>query len=188
MSPRTVDLMSCTRTNVGSPCDRTLHVRCMLSNRFCELVSDQCAAHRHPGTMYTYMHHTYMSHTHMKQKRCAGWSTCASRTTGAVAISAAAGQLAGRLLPPLASRLPQRRQLWRVPRHSRREPSDRRAGAPLDPSVVAAGVRGIIALQAAPAPPRQLVRLRTQAGRQDSQQAGQVVVGEAQQSHNQRCR
>ena len=142
-----------------------------------------------PGDhVHIYMHHTYMSHTHMKQKRCAGWSTCASRTTGAVAISAAAGQLAGRLLPPLASRLPQRRQLWRLPRHSRREPSDRRAGAPLDPSVVAAGVRGIIALQAAPAPPRQLVRLRTQAGRQDSQQAGQVDVGEAQQSHNQRGR
>ena len=40
--------------------------------------------------------------------------------------------------------------------------------------------------QAAPAPPRHLVRLWPQAGRQESQQAGQVDVGEAQQGHNQK--
>ena len=47
-------------------------------------------------------------------------------------------------------------------------------------------MRGIIALQAAPALPRHLVRLWPQAGRQESQQAGQVDVGEAQQGHNQK--
>ena len=119
----------------------------------------------------------HMCEPHDRGRRHLSGSWAASRPApSAAGITAAAAASAVAATAPL------------TPLAARREPSDRRAGAPLDPSVVAAGVRGIIALQAAPAPPRQLVRLRTQAGRQDSQQAGQVDVGEAQQSHNQRGR
>ena len=65
---------------------------------------------------------------------------------------------------------------------------DRRAPArpPSDPPFVAAAVRGIIERQAALPLTRHSVRLRPQAGRQESRQAGQVDVREAQQGENPR--
>jgi len=63
---------------------------------------------------------------------------------------------------------------------------DRPARAPSDPPFVAAAVRGIIERQAALPSTRHSVRLRPQAGRQESRQAGQVDVREAQQGENPR--
>ena len=57
-----------------------------------------------------------------------------------------------------------------------------------DPPFVGAAVRGIIERQAALPSTRHPVRLRPQAGRQESRQAGQVDVREAQQGENQRGR
>ena len=62
------------------------------------------------------------------------------------------------------------------------------ARAPSDPPIVAAALRGIIERQAALPSTRQPVRLRPQAGRQESRQAGQVDVREAQQGDNPRGR
>ena len=110
----------------------------------------------------------------------------------AVAVSAAAGQSCGQLADRRLHRRWHRRCRSGVccggyralaPLAARRAAPDRRAGAPSDPPVVAAAARGIIALQAGPALPRHVVRLRSQAGRQESRQAGQVDVGEAQQGH-----
>lgn len=120
------------------------------------------------------------------------WSTrsctCASRMTGRRRLS---GSWAACRPAPLRRRCHRRcrsgvccggyRAL--APLAARRAAPDRRAGAPSDPPVVAAAARGIIALQAGPALPRHVVRLRSQAGRQESRQAGQVNVGEAQQGH-----
>ena len=57
-----------------------------------------------------------------------------------------------------------------------------------DPPFVGAAVRGIIERQAALPSTRHPVRLRPQAGRQESRQAGQVDVREAQQGENPRGR
>ena len=57
-----------------------------------------------------------------------------------------------------------------------------------DPLFVGAAVRGIIERQAALPSTRHPVRLRPQAGRQESRQAGQVDVREAQQGDNPRGR
>ena len=59
------------------------------------------------------------------------------------------------------------------------------ARAPSDPPIVAAALRGIIERQAALPSTRHPLRLRPQAGRQESRQAGQVDVREAQQGENQ---
>ena len=56
-----------------------------------------------------------------------------------------------------------------------------------DPPFVGAAVRGIIERQAALPSTRHPVRLRPQAGRQESRQAGQVDVREAQQGENPRA-
>lgn len=56
-----------------------------------------------------------------------------------------------------------------------------------DPPFVGAAVRGIIERQAALPSTRHPVRLRPQAGRQESWQAGQVDVREAQQGENPRA-
>ena len=136
------------------------------------------------------------SHTHKKKMMLMKTPDLQAART-AVAASAACWQLGDRLV-----------YRWR---HRPRRGSDLRRGcsalAPLggsprgarpparassdhasDPPFVGAAVRGIIERQAALPSTRHPVRLRPQAGRQESRQAGQVDVREAQQGENPRGR
>ena len=183
-------MISChVHTIVGSVCDRKCGVRklCMALSTHPLIIAHGTGTPDH----ITYAPRKDLAHTATPRRTemHGQWSTCASRTTGCRRLSGSWAACRPAPPPPLASPLPQRRLLWRLPRpraaRGRCAVSDRGAGAPSDPPVVAAAVRGIIALQATPAPPRHLVRLWPQAGRQESQQAGQVDVGEAQQGHNQ---
>ena len=164
-------MISChVHTIVGSVCDR----KCGVRKLYMALSTHPLIIAHGTGTPD---HITYApridSRTQPADEMDGQWSTCASRTTGCRRLSGSWAACRPAPPPPLASPLPQRRLLWRLPRpraaRGRCAVSDRRAGAPSYPPVVAAAVRGIIALQAAPAPPRHLVRLWPQAGRQESQ-------------------